>query len=103
MNSNLNLLDSSATVMAAVIIWTIVWLIVLATALTRDDLDPVTRLMWVVVLIFVPFFGVFLYAFVAPSRPDVMKRDTSRPLSGTPWENNPGFVRKAPPRKVKAL
>lgn len=44
----------------------LVWLLVLATALSRKDLDPVTRLMWVLVIILVPIFGVLLYWFVAP-------------------------------------
>jgi len=48
-------------------VWTIVWLLVLATALARKDLDPVTRLTWVLVIILVPFFGVLLYWLVAPA------------------------------------
>ena len=43
------------------VIWAIVWLVTLAFALIRKDLDPVTRLTWVLVIIFVPFFGVVFY------------------------------------------
>jgi hypothetical protein len=39
-------------------VWVIVWLLVLATALSRKDFDPITRLTWVLVIILetaVPF------------------------------------------------
>jgi ribosomal protein L40E len=50
-------------------LWTLVWMIVLATVLTRKDFDPVTRLTWALVVILVPFFGVVLYWVVAPRQP----------------------------------
>jgi len=73
------------------IIYGLVWLLVLATTLYRADLDPVTKLTWVVVVIFVPVFGVLLYWFVGPN-PVRQKIDPSNHLSGTPWEKDPGFV-----------
>jgi len=74
------------------LIWSVVWLFALAGVLYRKDLDPVTKLMWVVVVIFVPFFGVVLYWMC----PDLQRKtiDTSNQLSGTPWENDPGYGAK---------
>jgi uncharacterized BrkB/YihY/UPF0761 family membrane protein len=45
------------------------WLIVLASALSRNDFDPVTKLMWIFVIVAVPVFGALLYLFIAPGRP----------------------------------
>jgi hypothetical protein len=56
-------------------LWTIVWLLVLSVALARKDFDPVTRLTWVLVIILVPFFGVLLYAVVAPKQPRERESD----------------------------
>lgn len=57
--------DSPAVVVLGVF-WLIVWLMVMAHALRRTDLDPVTKLMWVLVVILVPIAGVFFYWFIAP-------------------------------------
>ena len=85
-------------------IWSVVWLFVLAAVLHRKDFDPITRLTWVVVVIFVPFFGVILYLAIAPSNPKNSPReysfgkknsDPSNQLSGTPWENDPSFTAKS--------
>ncbi|MCD6050484.1 MAG: Phospholipase D-nuclease N-terminal [Verrucomicrobia bacterium] len=52
---------------------------VLAQALKRRDLDPVTKLMWVLVIILVPVFGVVFYGFIAPNEPvRVLGRDDVR-------------------------
>ena len=56
-------------------LWTLLWLVVLATALARKDFDPVTRLTWALVIILVPFFGVVLYWVVAPKQPREPARD----------------------------
>jgi heme/copper-type cytochrome/quinol oxidase subunit 2 len=72
----------------------LVWLIVLAAILLRTDFDPITKLTWVIVVIFVPVFGLLFYWFLAPSRPEKEKIDLSNQLSGTPWENNPGHTNK---------
>jgi hypothetical protein len=69
----------------ALLIWGTIWLVNLALVLRRSDYDAITKLTWVIVLIFVPFFGVLLYWFVAPERP----RRNAAPLSdlsSTPWE-----------------
>ena len=82
------------SIIFVLIIWACAWIYALAAALDRQDLDPVTRLTWVVVLIFVPLFGIVLYAVVAPSRP---KRpgDPANQLSGTPWEHDSGHTHSA--------
>jgi hypothetical protein len=49
------------------IIWTIIWLMELADALSRKDFDPVTKLTWILVIILVPVFGVVFYWFIAPA------------------------------------
>jgi hypothetical protein len=51
-----------------VVLWMLVWLVVLGAALARKDLDPVTRLTWVLVIIMVPFFGVVLYWILGPKQ-----------------------------------
>ena len=63
MNIRLPLVEDSLMTIPATyaVVWLVVWLLALAASLTRKDLDPVTKLMWVLVIIFVPFFGVFLY------------------------------------------
>ena len=75
--------------------YVLVWLIVLGAVLVRKDFDPVTRLTWVLVVMFVPVAGIFLYFFLSP----VQEPKTYSPpakgehsLSGTPWENDPGHT-----------
>lgn len=85
---------------AFLLIYGLVWLMVLAQILQRCDLDPVTKLTWVIVVIFVPFFGMLLFWTIAQSnlknspREFSNKIDPSNQLSGTPWENNPGYSAK---------
>lgn len=87
-------------VMSLAIVYGIFWLITLICVLLRLDLDPVTKLTWVIVVIFVPFFGMLLYVFLAPpidktKLPALRKKiDPSNHLSGTPWENDPGYTSK---------
>jgi len=78
---------------AVLLIYGPVWLLVLAVILGRSDLDPVTKLTWVIVVIFVPFFGILLYWTIAPGS-SRQKIDPSNQLSGTPWENDPGYSSK---------
>ena len=93
---NLNLdSDSASLLLLGGVVWTVIWLFVLATVLSRKDLDSVTRLTWVVVLIFVPFFGVLIYAFSSPTPRKGKKIDLNNDVAGTPWENNPGFGTKS--------
>jgi len=80
--------------------WITAWVITLATVLSRRDFDPVTRLTWVVVVIFVPLFGILLYASMAPGREVSRRIDAHNPLAGTPWEDNPSYTSKAVERKI---
>ncbi len=76
------------------LIYGVIWLLTLAFVLGREDYDPVTKLTWVIVLIFVPFFGILLYWAIAPgARTQVV--DRSKQVSGTPWENDSGHTGKA--------
>lgn len=45
------------------ILWLIIWLIGLYRLLARHDLEPVTKFMWVFVVVTVPFFGLWFYWF----------------------------------------
>jgi len=96
--------SSGDWLMPFLFIYGLVWLLVLATILLRADLDPVTKLTWVIVVIFVPFLGVILFWAIAPSNPKNSPReyslgkknnDPSNQLSGTPWENDPGYSAKS--------
>jgi hypothetical protein len=81
-----------------VIIYGLFWLLTLGFALTRVDLDPVTRFMWVFVVVSVPVIGVLFYVLLCPPRPSPISkrpRDPLNPLSGTPWENNPDHTRQS--------
>jgi predicted membrane channel-forming protein YqfA (hemolysin III family) len=78
------------------VLWGLVWIVVLYCILTREDFDPVTKLLWTVVVIFVPFFGVVLYWIAAPaSKFPVSGRSINleSDVSGTPWEGEPNFTR----------
>ncbi len=69
----------------------VLWLATLWRILHRADFDSITRLTWVIVVIFVPFFGMVMYwCSVAPPRRAPRSSDGSD-LSGTPWENNPDY------------
>jgi len=93
---NIQLSSSSGSgdwIIPAMLIWSVIWLFVLATVLHRKDIDPVTKLTWVVVVIFIPIFGVILYWVIAPS--SVKNIDPNNQLSGTPWENDPVYSAKS--------
>jgi hypothetical protein len=74
------------------LVWSVIWLFVLANVLFRRDFDPMTRLTWVIVVTFVPFFGVILY-WIRPETPR-KSIDPSNQLSGTPWEDDPGYTER---------
>jgi len=84
--------QSGDWLLPVLLIWGVIWLFALATLLFREDFDPITKLTWVVVVVFVPFFGVVLYG-IRP-KPAPRKVDPSNALSGTPWENDPGYRAK---------
>lgn len=78
-----------------VILWTVVWLSVLFRILTRTDFDVPAKILWVVVVIFVPIFGMLLYWLAAPQPAKAAKNgrpiDLRSDVAGTPWADNPGF------------
>jgi hypothetical protein len=51
---------------AFAVLWIVVWLGFLYRILTREDFDVLTRILWVIVVVFVPVFGVGLYLVAAP-------------------------------------
>ena len=69
--------------------WLALWLWNLAVVLIRSDFDAITRLTWLIVLIFIPFFGVFLYWFIAPNARARIIDPPGSQTSGTPWRNDP--------------
>ena len=71
-------------------LWSFVWLYALA------------RILWTMVVIFVPIFGVLFYWFLAPSpassRASRQAGGSANPTSdvaGTPWANNPGYTQES--------
>ncbi len=76
-----------------ILLWGLVWLYVLYGLLTRSDVDTQTKILWTIVLIFVPFFGVFMYWFAAPgAAPAVRKTPPANDVAGTPWARDPGHI-----------
>jgi heme/copper-type cytochrome/quinol oxidase subunit 2 len=67
------------------------WLATLWSILHRADFDSVTRLTWVVVVIFVPVFGMVMYWCSNPPARRAERSSNGSDLSGTPWENNPDY------------
>ena len=66
------------------ILWIIVWLVALAGALKRNDLDPVTKLTWVLVIILIPVFGLVLYWLITPSPSAQSEVSIPRPSGSLP-------------------
>jgi hypothetical protein len=95
-NINLSNGHSGDWLMPFICIYGFVWLFVLAFLLLRQDLDLITKLTWVVVVVFVPFFGILLYWSIGPSSSWSPKAriEPSDQRAGTPWENDPGFRSK---------
>jgi hypothetical protein len=72
----------------------LIWLAVLARILSRQDYDTLTKILWVIVVIFVPIFGVLLYAFLGPDGPSKPYRIIpGSDVSGTPWADDPNHTR----------
>jgi hypothetical protein len=81
--------------MPVLIVFSFIWLMTLGRVLSRREIDPITRLTWVVVVIFVPVFGMLLYWFIGPefeAKKNPGALDGSAPPAGTPWERNPGYT-----------
>jgi hypothetical protein len=81
------------------ILWAIIWLAVLYRILSRRDLDTLQKILWLLAVVLIPFFGVPFYWFAAPASPvDFSGKDYSGkggPLSdvaNTPWAADPGHT-----------
>lgn len=86
--------------MALAMLWIVVWVGFLYRILTRTDFDVMTRILWVIVVVFVPFFGVGLYLVAAPDSVrggSGIKQgavNLSSDVAGTPWETDSGHTKK---------
>ena len=60
-------------VLLLVVVGGLFWLFVLASALARNDFDPVTKFMWVFVIVAASVFGAVLYLLIAPSAASVRR------------------------------
>jgi uncharacterized membrane protein YhaH (DUF805 family) len=54
---------------AAVVVWIFVWLLVAVLVVRRRDLGFGGKLLWLVVILVVPFIGLFVYFLWDASRP----------------------------------
>ena len=62
--------------------WLIAWIVSFHSALSRPDIDPTTRLLRVVVLIFVPVPGILFYWVLAtPKRAESAHRIPDEPTN----------------------
>jgi hypothetical protein len=91
--------DSLDSFVVFAVVWIVVWLWFLFRILTREDFDVMTRILWVIVVVFVPVFGVGLYLVAAPDlagRRSGAKRgpvNLASDVSGTPWETDSGHTK----------
>jgi len=72
-----SLLNMPSWLVTFAVIGGLFWLIVLAFALSRDDLDPVTKFMWIFVIVAASIFGAILYLLIAPFANKASGDDTS--------------------------
>ena len=78
---NFNLQYPSGVIAFWFAVLAIIWLVVLAVALNRNDMHPSTQFMWVFVLVSMNILGVLLYWMIAPSREFLDKmRESRRPV-----------------------
>jgi hypothetical protein len=84
---------------AFAVLWIVVWLGFLYRILTRPDFDVMTRILWVIVVVFVPIFGVGLYLVAAPDAVGERRGakrgavNLASDVSGTPWETDSGHTK----------
>ncbi len=69
--------------LALVIAWGLFWLWMLIDLLKRKTMDGTTKLVWLVVLIFINFLGVLLYYFIIyrPERKSMVAAAAPQPAS----------------------
>jgi phage shock protein PspC (stress-responsive transcriptional regulator) len=90
MNINITL-DLPPAVIGVLIVWAVIFLLSLSSVLRREDLDSVTRLTWVIVMLLVPIFGIVLYWLQAP-QPGLPPQSPESEVFGTPWADDPGHT-----------
>jgi hypothetical protein len=56
------------SIILILMVWLIAWTVSLYFALTNRDRDPVTKLMWVLVIILVPILGIIFYWAIGSRR-----------------------------------
>jgi hypothetical protein len=88
-------LDLSPVVIAVLIVWAVIFFLSLSSVLRREDLDSVTRLTWVIVMLMVPIFGILLYWLQAP-QPVLPQQSPESEVFGTPWADDPGHTTSDP-------
>ncbi len=54
---------------AALIAWILVWFVVAVGIVRRRDLGIVAKLLWLVVILFIPLVGLFVYFLWDAARP----------------------------------
>lgn len=55
--------------------WLLVWLVGLFFLLSRQDLNPATKFMWVFVVVSIPVFGLIFYWSINTREPDHLKKE----------------------------
>ncbi|SDT93888.1 Phospholipase_D-nuclease N-terminal [Verrucomicrobium sp. GAS474] len=98
LNLSFSSLSSLNDLWPVMLFWAILFVGTLVELLRRRGFDPVTRLTWVVIVVFVPVVGLFLYWLVPKDFSEPLekaapkKASPSNSLAGTPWENDPGHT-----------
>ena len=65
--------------------------------LTRGDFDSLNKILWVLVVAFVPLLGFLLYLITAPPVPATARRRVvaGSDVSGTRWADDPNHTKRA--------
>jgi hypothetical protein len=56
--------------------WLVAWLVGLFFLLSRRDLDPATKFMWVFVVVTIPVFGLIFYWSINTREPNPLKKES---------------------------
>ena len=56
-------------VAAAVVLWLVLWVGVVIEVIRRRDLGIGGKVLWIVIVLVLPFIGLFIYALVRAARP----------------------------------
>ena len=77
------------------VVYQLILFVFLYRILTRSDFDSLNKILWVLVVVFVPLLGFILYLLTAPPVPETMRRRVvaGSDVSGTRWVDNPGYTK----------